>query len=215
MIEYPSILNSSKAPRKPMIAFTKMDGSNIRIKWTPKKSFCLYGTRTQLIDATNPDFGVTVELFSPTAEKFDKMFNKEKIFRNLKEIIVFGEFFGDKSFAGKHYDTKDNLKVIPFDVMMVSKADRRFLRPQEFIELMDEYEIPRPEVVYQGNLTDGFIQSVRNEEFGKDLGEGVVCKGTEYVGNYAGHVWMCKIKTQRYLEKLKQVHGDKWKEFWE
>lgn len=39
MVEYPSIQNSSKAPRKNCIAFEKLDGSNFRAKWTQKNGF--------------------------------------------------------------------------------------------------------------------------------------------------------------------------------
>lgn len=42
MIEYPEIINSSKAPRLACIAFDKLDGSNIRIKWTQKRGFDLF-----------------------------------------------------------------------------------------------------------------------------------------------------------------------------
>jgi hypothetical protein len=37
MIEYPSMQNSSKAPRKECMVFEKLDGSNFRAKWTEKK----------------------------------------------------------------------------------------------------------------------------------------------------------------------------------
>ena len=213
MIEYPSIMNSSKAPRKMMYAFGKMDWSNFRAKWTPKRSFCLYGTRTQLIDATHPDFGVGVDAFAKVAPIFDEMFRKNKEFRNLKEIIVFSELFGPKSFAGLHFDEKSAMKVVPFDIMMIKQNDRRFVRPQDFVDLAHEYHFPRSEVLYRGNLNDEFIEGIRREIPYGDLGEGVVCKGTDYVGNAAGHVWMCKVKTLRYLEKIKQVHGDKWKDY--
>lgn len=53
MIEYPSIQNSSKAPRKNCVAFDKLDGSNFRAKWTAKRGFDTFGTRTQLIDETS------------------------------------------------------------------------------------------------------------------------------------------------------------------
>lgn len=215
MIEYPSILNSAKAPRKRMISFKKLDGSNIRVKWNSKKGFCLFGSRTQLIDETNPLLGNSINCFHKIENNLLDMFKEEKIFRNLKEIIVFGEYIGPNSFAGNHIDPIDKMEFIPFDIMCIKNNDRRFLLPQEFIKLTEKYNIPHPDVVYEGNLNESFIQSIREESIGDDLNEGVICKGTEYVGNYAGHVWMCKIKTQKYLEKLKSRYGEKWKEFWE
>ena len=40
----------SKAPRKDCYAFDKLDGSNMRAKWTQKKKYHVFGKRKQLID---------------------------------------------------------------------------------------------------------------------------------------------------------------------
>lgn len=57
------------------------------------------------------------------------------------------------------------------------------------------------------NLNDSLIESVRRNDF--NLFEGVICKGTESVGNAVGGVWMCKIKTQSYFDLLKaKFEGD-------
>jgi hypothetical protein len=41
--------------------------------------------------------------------------------------------------------------------------------------------------------------------------EGVVCKG----GSGGVDVWMVKIKTYAYMERLKQAFADRWEEYWE
>ncbi len=64
MIEYPTIIGCSKAPREQCIAFDKLDGSNLRFKWTAKRGFDTFGTRTQLIDINTPIYGRGSVIFS-------------------------------------------------------------------------------------------------------------------------------------------------------
>ncbi len=73
--------------------------------------------------------------------------------------------------------------------------------------------VPTPRVVYEGNLTDAFIQRVRDDEF--NTFEGVVCKGRERLGSYRGKVWMHKVKTNAYLQLLKERKPKNWQQFWE
>ncbi len=210
MIEYPTIQNSSKAPRKPCIAFEKFDGSNFRAKWTQKNGFCLFGTRTQLIDESTEFFGKMVRVFNQTVNKPLNEFLKKE-YRNEREVICFGEFFGDNSFAGRHEN--EDQKIVIFDILVGHKPNsRKFIRPQDFIKkLKNVIELPR--VVYQGNLNESFIQDVRDDKF--DTFEGVICKGTESVGNAVGGVWMCKIKTNKYFEKLKGKFQEDWEKYGE
>ena len=65
---------------------------------------------------------------------------------------------------------------------------------------------PTNVIVYEGNLTDQFIQDVRAGKY--DVFEGVVCKGTQRTGAHRGNVWMAKIKTQKYLDLLKGKFGE-------
>lgn len=202
MIEYPSILPSSKAPRQPCIAFEKLDGSSIRVKYTQKQGFSLFGSRTQLIDASHPHLGKVIPLFK---EQFDVPLTKliKKVWPNEREVIVFGEFVGDKSFAGLHDPTDPTLRFVLFDIM-VGHKNRKFLLPQEFVDLCDKI-VPIAQVMYMGNLNDQYIKEVREST---TLKEGVVCKGTQRTGAARGNVWMCKIKTQKYLDTLFNRFGD-------
>ena len=78
MIEYPSIINSSNAPRQNCIAFDKLDGSNFRAKYTQKKGFETFGTRTQLIDETTPFWGEMVTIFkSEYKNDLEKFFKSD------------------------------------------------------------------------------------------------------------------------------------------
>lgn len=198
--------NSSKAPRKECIAFDKLDGSNFRTKWTNKKGFSLFGTRTQLIDETSEYWGDMVKVFKRTIEEPLHECLKSN-FTNEREIIVFGEYFGLNSFAGRHED--EEKKIVTFDILVGHKL-RKFVNPKDFIKLTENVvEIPR--VVYRGNLNEEFIKNVREDKF--DTFEGVICKGTQSAGNASGGIWMCKIKTQRYLDSLKEKFKDEWQKY--
>jgi hypothetical protein len=201
MIEYPSVQNSSKAPRKPMIAFDKLDGSNIRVKYTAKRGFDLFGSRTQLLDKTHPFLGGVVDYFNANcAEPLTKILKRE--FPNEREAIVFGEYFGAQSFAG-HHVLEDAKKFVLFDVL-VGHKDRKFVPPREFIKLFSGV-VETPRVVHEGNLTDQFIQDVRDGKY--NTNEGVICKGLEKTGAARGGVWMCKIKTQSFFDRLMAKFG--------
>jgi hypothetical protein len=203
MIEYPSILNSSKAPRQPCVAFEKLDGSNIRVKYTQKRGFDLFGSRTQLIDVTHPHLGKVVSIFKRDfQEPLTKIIKKQ--WPNERELIVFGEFYGDKSFAGIHDVTDPTLRFVMFDIL-VGHKNQKFLMPQEFVKLFNGV-VTIPRVIYEGNLNDQLIQDVRAGKY--DVVEGVVCKGTQKTGNARGSVWMAKIKTQAYLDKLLNRFGE-------
>ena len=202
MIEYPHIMGSSRAPREHCLAFEKFDGSNIRVKYTSKRGFHLFGSRTQMFDRGHPFLGAAVDLFYKFYENplVDLI---EKEWPNEREVIAFLEFFGPNSFAGWHEPT-DPKEVVLFD-LMIGHKNRKFLLPQEFVKLVGpRCRIPR--VIYEGNLNDQFIADVRAGQY--IVNEGVVCKGTEKTGAHRGHVWMAKIKTQAYLDKLFNRYGE-------
>ena len=209
MIEYPSIPNSSKAPRLKCVAFDKLDGSNFRAKWTQKRGFDVFGTRTQLIDESDPFWGQMVTLFkNSVASALDDKFRKDKTFRDEREIIVFSEFFGEQSFAGRHVEG-DPKKIVVFDVLTGHK-NRKFVKPMDFVREFHEI-VELPIVIYTGNLNEEFIAAVRRNDF--NLNEGVICKGSIPVGNSVGGIWQCKIKTQAYFDRLKALYQENWEKY--
>ncbi len=194
---------SSKAPREACVAFDKLDGSNIRVKYTNKKGFHLFGSRTQMFDKGHPFLGDAVDIFYQKYE--DKLVDLiEQNFPNEREVIAFLEFFGPNSFAGFHVkeDPKD---LVLFDIL-VGHKNRKFLMPQEFLDLTTEVQAPSPRLIYTGNLSDQFIQDVRDGKY--DVVEGVVCKGVMRTGAHRGGMWMAKIKTKTYLDRLKGKFGE-------
>ena len=125
----------------------------------------------------------------------------EKILAKYKEFIVYAEFLGPNSFAGKHKpdDIKD---LIIFDVNVHKKG---FISPGDFIELFGRLDIPK--LIYEGVLTKQFVENIRQNT---ELSEGVVIKG-----GTGHHIWRRKVKTLAYLDKLKKSFGDNWKQYWE
>ena len=204
MIEYPSIMPSSKAPRAHCVAFNKLDGSNIRVKYTAKQGFAWFGSRTQMFDKGHPFLGEAVPIFYAKYE--NKLVDLiEKNFSDEREVIAFLEFFGPRSFAGYH-EKDDPKDLVLFDIL-VGHKNRKFLMPKEFIKLTSQVSAEIPAVVYEGNLSDQFIQDVRDGKY--PVVEGVVCKGVERTGAHRGGMWMAKIKTRAYLERLKIKFGEK------
>ena len=78
-----------------------------------------------------------------------------------------------------------------------------FIPPRDFIRNFGHVHIP--ELIYQGELTDDFIESIRNDS---TLKEGVVIKGTRQTKGL-DMVWMSKIKTNVWLEKIREKLGEK------
>ena len=216
MTEYPTIINSSKAPRGHCVGFVKFDGSNFRAKYTQKQGFNLYGSRRELIDESHQFLGEAVTIFKRDYQAIlTEKFKKDKSLRNEREIVVYGEFFGAKSFAGIH-QPDDPKELVIFDVL-VGHKNHWFYTPMDFIEEFQSL-VKIPPVLYLGNMNDELIEQVRTgaytAEFHKQTGnkfklfEGLVCKGTQTRGDFRGKVWMCKIKTNEYFDALRSRWGE-------
>jgi len=186
--------------------FRKFDGSNFCAEWNKKLSkksqftngFGKFGTRTQMIKNANNPFTEAVNIFMDKySKKLDEIFTSEKIFRGVDTITVYGEFYGPLSFAGQHnwiYDI-DDFDVTIFDMFLYKKD---FLKPGDFIDLFSHLRIPK--VIYKGILTEEIINLVKRNAF--DLEEGVVFKGVQ-----DNKVWMAKLKTNAWLEKVRALYG--------
>ena len=85
-------------------------------------------------------------------------------------------------------------------------TDGDLLGPEPFLRDFGALKVAR--VVYRGLLTGRFTLNVRRGKY--DVAEGVVCKGGS-----GSDLWMVKIKTYAYLERLKRAFGERWEEFWE
>lgn len=183
--------------------FNKIDGSNFRAEWNRKLSkksrftngFAKFGTRNEMIkNASNP-FCEAIDIFKEYfSESLDKIFIDNKTFRGIDTITVYLEFFGKSSFAGQHsWDEQHYLSL--FDVFMYKKD---FVKPSDFLDIFGH--LGTPHIVYQGILDESIIKDIVSNIYG--LPEGVVFKGV-----IDKKVWMTKVKTQQWLDKVRTLYG--------
>lgn len=199
MKTYPEIPGSKKAPLgEQCIAFVKYDGSNLRWEWSPKKGWYKFGTRTRLFDESDEIFGRAIPLFQDTIGPEIARRIKD-IERGVQSAIVFTEYFGPNNFTGLH-KPEDEMELKLFDVNLYKRG---IMPARQFVKNFSDLPFAA-EVVYEGNLTKPFIDDVRNGVY--NVVEGVIAKGDD---------WMCKIKTDAYLTKLKAIYRDGWQNFWE
>ena len=211
MKTYPSIGGPASGHKKPMTAFFKYDGSNIRVEFDRKKGFCKFGTKKNMFDETNEWFGPAIPLFHEMwGEKLESLIRKDKHLKTFQKITFFFEYFGEKSFAGWH-DVADPKTLVLFDVNPLKKG---FMCPKEFLDYFGHFE-NIAEVVYEGNYNEPFVKSIMQNDpplisklaIKQPIPEGVVCKGGE-----KHNLWACKVKTAIWKEELKKRHPEDWEE---
>jgi hypothetical protein len=189
MKQYPSI------PRElqniPVYAFDKLDGSNIRTEWHPKKGLWKFGSRTQLIDETSP-LGEAIGLINQHSEAI----HKELRDMGAEGATLFFEFFGASSFAGTHYDETHRVSLI--DVSIYKKG---FMNPGDFNKSFKE--IPKAGMLYYGNCNREFVEAVKTGNLEGMTFEGVVCKASRAKASHSPI--MFKVKNQAWIEKLRST----------
>ncbi len=200
MISYHTI--SKEVQNIPVYAFDKLDGSNIRAEWNKKNGFYKFGSRNELIDSSHSFLGEAPSLIlNKYAEELHKTFSKER----FEKVVCFFEFYGENSFAGTHkHDEKHD--VVLFDIHIFKKG---FLNPKEFVDICGNLHIPR--IVYKGNANHDFVNSIKENKIKEVTFEGVVCKSV--LTDKYRHPIMFKVKTNVWLEKLKNYCGDNTKLF--
>lgn len=204
MKEYPSI-NKQINKNVKIWSFIKNDGSMIRVQYNHKKGFYKFGSRTQLISESDKPLGEAISLFN---NKYNE--NLSKIFRDkynkIESVMIFAEFLGKNSFAGNH-DPTDKHDVILFDIAPYKMG---ILPPVEYLKIVGNLDICP--LLYEGFADNQFYKQVKDAELpGLDkcintTPEGVVCKGKP--DNNTKMPVMFKIKTNAWLNKLKEYCGD-------
>jgi hypothetical protein len=180
----------------PVIAFDKLDGSNLRFEFSSKRGFYKFGTRNMMIDETSDPFGFAIDLFKAKYEKGLTDLFKSKDYRNILSFVCFAELLGTKSSFGQHEFGNDTFDITLFDVSQYKKG---FVQPKQFVKDFGPLGIPK--IVYEGNLNKDLVQRVKANEFG--LEEGVICKGVIQTKKGADNIFSCKIKTDDWFERLR------------
>lgn len=192
MKTYPSIPASRGQSFREFQAyvFDKLDGSNLRFEWSRKKGWHKYGTRTRLFDDTDPVFGDAVALFQSTLAQ--PLHDRAKSER-WDSVIVFCEYWGEKSFAGLH-DPSDPKRLTLFDVAPYKQG---IIGPKEFLKLFGELDIPS--FLGQINWTREFVDRVYRREIDGITLEGVVGKAKSKRHDLV----MAKAKTKEWVDMVK------------
>lgn len=183
----------------PCHVFYKYDGSNLRWEWNKKRGWYKFGTRTRLFDRSDEQFGSAIDLFLGTIAD-DIVTTVVSSFR-VTDFIVFTEYFGPNSFAGTHHDADEKTLKL-FDVNLYKKG---IVPPREFVKAFGDKEYSA-QFLGVHNLNSTLIESVKSNT---ELVEGVICKGV----NDRGQLWMTKIKTDKYLDRLKNHYGNNWEKY--
>lgn len=173
-------------------AFDKIDGSNIRSEWTKKNGFWKFGSRKRLLGS---DQSIICEADQLIIDKYADDLSKIFLKQRYQKVIMFFEFSGEHSFAGKH-DENDEHDVVLIDV---SPHKKGILPPREFLKIFGGLDIPK--ILYRGKANNIFVQLVKDRKIEGLTFEGVVCKGQ--LNRKTGLPYMFKIKTNDWLNKLK------------
>lgn len=196
MKDYPSIESSHSYV--PVIAFDKLDGSNIRAEWVKKSGFCKFGRRNALLDDSNPSLLIAPSLIERDySESITKIFEKQ----GFQKVTCFFELFGPNSFAGFHPDPPSEMKVVLIDVAIHPKG---FIEPRSFLKLFED-KVEIPNIVHDGKWNKELSLLVNKGELEGVTFEGVVCKGS-YVS--PGRPLMFKVKNHAWYQKLRDKVGN-------
>jgi hypothetical protein len=195
MKSYPSIFRASRKIWIPQAyIFDKLDGSNLRFEWNKKRGWYKFGTRTQLLNPEDPTFGPAIPLFLETlSEPLEKLAIDSK----WESVVVFGEFYGTKSFAGMH-TIGDDFTIKVFDI---APFKRGLLDPEEFLKVTEN--IPRAEFLGIRNFGPDLVDEVLNNNFPGVTYEGIVAKRQMNTHE----LLMGKAKTQLWIDAVKAKFG--------
>ena len=202
MKSYPKITHLNKQYLNlNCISFNKKDGSNFRSEFSRKRrTFYKFGTRNVMIDKSDENFGDAIDIFlNKYNEDLSKIFYDK--YPKIDKRVVFGEYFGQNSFAGRHIGT-DVKDIVIFDISLHKFG---FILPNLFIQQFGHLDIPK--IIYEGPFTEELIQKVKNNEF--NLEEGIVVKGIVKNKNNKDEGWITKVKTDEWLQKVKLLFGEK------
>ena len=166
MKTYPTI-PGKPVPSVDIIAFDKLDGSNIRAEWSRKKGFYKFGKRHGLLDDETPFLTQAQPLF---LEKYGE--DMERVYRAQRwdRAVCFFEFWGPSSAFGWHADEEHTVTL--FDVNPHKKG---ILPPREFLRLFGHLD--HAAVLYEGKANQDLRRAVNEGTLPGMTFEGVVCKG--------------------------------------
>lgn len=176
----------------PWIWTEKVDGTNIRVLWDGHT--VTFGGRTDRASIPAPLVNRLNELFGgeQNAQVFEQMFGD-------REVILFGEGYGDKIQAvGKNY-IPVGVDFIVFDVLIGS-----YYQPRENVEgIAKAFGVKTVPVVGQGTLEQA-VEYVKGEPLSVIAQqpvamEGIVCRPAVELRDRCGNRLIVKIKRNDFM----------------
>ena len=168
------------------IGTEKVDGTNIRVCWD--------GYRVEFRGRTDK-----AQIPGHLLERLENLFGgteKEELFEQTfgkKEVILFGEGYGEKIQNGGKYGPVD---FILFDVF----CDGYWLKPANVNGVAEVFEVNTVPVVFDGTLINAieFIKSHPQSRLKDDVMEGIVCKPVAQLFDRNGERLIVKIKCRDF-----------------
>lgn len=205
------------------IAFEKYDGTCLVAEhdWKHPGHF-FFGCRSDIplyewilkqeFTKQHPEMKYSAELINSYLKQYGDLIltrlQDAKIKFEYDNVRFVFEYFGKDSFAGQHNPRSDR-DIVLIDLILLENQEEKiletYLSPDIFVNVAKDCRSAR--VIYQGKFNGSFVEDVRKGNF--DVVEGVVCKG------YGKYQSVCKVKTNSYMEKLKNHFKDDWKGYWE
>lgn len=191
MKQYPSI-PATIMRNKPYYGFDKLDGSNIRVKWTKKKGYDMFGTRRRLLDRSDKTFGPSIDLF---LNKYGEEFERRMVNNKFQRAQAYFEYWSPNSFGGFHADEQHEVTI--FDIDIYKKG---LMPPKEYLKLTDGMDIAK--LLYHGNITEDLLKQIREATLGGMTFEGVIFKSKH--PKKGMQPMMFKVKNQAWYQKLRE-----------
>lgn len=193
---YPSLPYGAEC-HLPIIAFDKLDGSNVRAEWSKKRGWHKFGTRKRLVDETDTLFGRIPKLVT---DGIGPGVEAALLKGSYDRAMCFFELHGATSFAGQH-DPND--KTLHLTLIDVAPFNQGIIEPERFLKLFGHLDVPK--VLYRGPCTPEFVESVRDSSLPGMTLEGVVCKVAN--DKKTKMPIMFKQKSRAWLDKLHAYCG--------
>ena len=207
MKTYPSIPRATGQSFRAFKAhvFDKIDGSNLRFEWSPKRGWYKFGTRKRLFDASDEVFGPAIALWEETFAGPLSGFASGK---RWSGCTAFAEFHGPNSFAGLH-DPNDTMQLTLID-MSVHKQG--LMDPRDFVPL----GVIVPTARYFGPIkwTRQFVDAIHiepqdalGEDWQKGLGPTLSFEGVVGKAHHKRKRIMAKAKTKAWVDKVRSLYA--------
>lgn len=171
--------------------FDKLDGSLIRVEWTPKSDFDKFGRKDGLLDDSNPFLPEARPLFEPFKDPVRRLLKDMR----AKKATLFLEFSGEHSFAGDHQDEPHELRVVD-----LALHPHGFVNPLVLHEFCCDLPLGGCALtLHHGPVDEDYVKRVWASDIPGMTFEGVVFKRNE-----RHHRIMWKQKSDAWKQKLRE-----------